>query len=323
MEQHPIPQQISSYQFKLVGDMTLGQFGKAAGGILLAVLVNTWKSTGIATLLIKYPLMAILGGGGLAMAFVPFEDRPLETWLLAFIKSIYAPTIFVWKKAIPANWLDVDRNKVLTKEEDELIEVPKKDEGKIREFIQSLPSFKRESKGSLVGGEEKTDVQSELEKVANSMTEEQKELIDKDKTKKEVKKEENKAVDKEDDGSMGNLDLKREKLKATGVAEFGGIPMPVTPTEPNVLSGMVIGPNNEIIEEAIVEVRDKSDNPVRVFKTNALGQFRTATPLLSGNYLVVTEKTGFVFDRVNVAMEGKILEPIKIRAKEKKEAVKS
>lgn len=323
MEQHPIPQQISSYQFKLVGDMTLGQFGKAAGGILLAFLVNTWKINGIAKILIKWPIMAILGGGGLLMAFVPFEDRPLETWLLAFIKSIYAPTIFVWKKTIPANWLDVDRNKVLTKEEDELIEVPKKDEGKIKEFIQSLPSFKRESKSGLVSGEEKTDVQSELEKVANSMTEEQRELIDKGKTKKEVKKEENKAVDKEDDGSMGNLDLKREKLKATGVAEFGGIPMPVTPTEPNVLSGMVIGPNNEIIEEAIVEVRDKSDNPVRVFKTNALGQFRTATPLLSGNYLVVTEKAGFVFDRVNVAMEGKILEPIKIRAKEKKEAVKS
>jgi len=37
MEQHPIPQQISSYQFKLVGDMTLAQFGKAAGGIVIAV----------------------------------------------------------------------------------------------------------------------------------------------------------------------------------------------------------------------------------------------------------------------------------------------
>jgi len=322
MEQHPIPQQISSYQFKLVGDMTLGQFGKAAGGILLAVLVNTWKTNGIATILIKYPLMAILGGGGLAMAFVPFEDRPLETWLLAFVKSIYAPTIFVWKKTIPVNWLDVDRNKVLSKEEDEVIEVPKKNEGKIIEFIQSLPSFKRESKNSLVSGEEKKDIQSDLEKVANSMTEEEKELLKKDKVKQEVKKEENKVVD-EEEGGGSNLDLRREKLKATGVAEFGGIPMPVTPTEPNVLSGMVIGPNNEIIEEAIVEVRDKSDNPVRVFKTNALGQFRTATPLLSGNYLVVTEKAGFVFDRVNVVMEGEILEPIKIRAKEKKEIEKS
>lgn len=322
MEQHPIPQQISSYQFKLVGDMTLGQFGKAAGGILLAVLVNTWKTNGIAKILIKWPIMAILGGGGLAMAFVPFEDRPLETWLLAFIKSIYAPTIFVWKKTIPANWLDVDRNKVLTKESDEVIEVPKKDEGKIREFIQSLPSFKRESKSNLVSGEEKTDAQAELEKVASSMTEEEKELIKRDKVKKVTKTEEA-TEDIEEKGSGVSVDLRREKLKATGVAEFGGIPMPVTPTEPNVLSGMVIGPNNEIIEEAIVEVRDKSDNPVRVFKTNALGQFRTATPLLSGNYLVVTEKVGFVFDRVNVAMEGKILEPIKIRAKEKKEVTKT
>jgi len=321
MEQHPIPQQISSYQFKLVGDMTLAQFGKAAGGILLAVLVNTWKTSGIVSLLIKYPLMAILGGGGLALAFVPFEDRPLETWLLAFLKSIYAPTIYVWKKTAPINWLDIDRNKVLTTGEDEILEVPKKDEGKIREFIQSLPSFKRESKADLTTQDEKVDIQSELEAVAESMTEEEKELIKNHKAIKKKDKEEANKTDNQEKEIGTNMALRREKLKATGVAEFGGIPMPVTPTEPNVLSGMVIGPNNEIIEEAIVEVRDKSDNPVRVFKTNALGQFRTATPLLSGNYLVVTEKVGFVFDRVNVAMEGKILEPIKIRAKEKKEAI--
>ena len=40
MEQHAIPQQISNYEFKLVGDMTLKQFLKAAAGIVLAQ--NLW-----------------------------------------------------------------------------------------------------------------------------------------------------------------------------------------------------------------------------------------------------------------------------------------
>ena len=31
MEQHPIPQQITSYEFEARGDMTLKQFGKAGG----------------------------------------------------------------------------------------------------------------------------------------------------------------------------------------------------------------------------------------------------------------------------------------------------
>ena len=35
METHPVPQNISSYEFRLVGDMTLKQFLYLAGGILL------------------------------------------------------------------------------------------------------------------------------------------------------------------------------------------------------------------------------------------------------------------------------------------------
>lgn len=309
MEQHPIPQQISSYQFKLVGDMTLGQFGKAAGGIVIAVLINTSKLV----FFIKYPLMFIFGVGGLALAFVPFEDRPLETWLIAFIRSIYSPTMFVWKKTKATNWLDLDNTKNIDSDkEDEDIEIPIKDENKIREFIQSLPSFKRESKKEKEEKAGTTDMEemNNLKKVVKEMEE--------PKGKKKKKKSEVVLEKTSDSDGVARASInKREKLTATGMAEFGGIPMPDTPTEPNVLSGMVIGPSDEIIEKAIVEVRDKNDNPVRVFKTNALGQFKTATPLLSGNYLVMTEKPGFEFDRVNVALEGKILEPIKIRAKRK------
>ncbi|KKR52786.1 MAG: hypothetical protein UT88_C0021G0001, partial [Candidatus Woesebacteria bacterium GW2011_GWD2_40_19] len=38
MEQHPIPQNISSYQFRLVGDMTLKQFFQLAGGFLVGLI---------------------------------------------------------------------------------------------------------------------------------------------------------------------------------------------------------------------------------------------------------------------------------------------
>ena len=109
MEQHPIPQQITSYEFKLVGEMTLKQFGKAAGGIIAALLINALPLV----FFIKWPLIFLFAGGGLALAFVPFQDRPLEGWLKAFIKSIYAPTIYVYKKRSRSNWLDVDLSKVI------------------------------------------------------------------------------------------------------------------------------------------------------------------------------------------------------------------
>lgn len=90
--QHPIPQQIASYKFKLVGDMTLPQFLKLAAGVSVALI---FYATGIPGI-VKWPLMLISAGLGTALAFVPLGGRPLEKWILAFVRSIYTPTSYVW-----------------------------------------------------------------------------------------------------------------------------------------------------------------------------------------------------------------------------------
>src|SRR3989344_3816180 len=95
MEQHPIPQQISSYQFRLIGDMTLKQFSYVAGGALLGLLIY---ATGLHPFL-KWLLILISVGMGAAFAFLPFEERPLSTWFISFFRSVYSPTVFIWKKA--------------------------------------------------------------------------------------------------------------------------------------------------------------------------------------------------------------------------------
>jgi hypothetical protein len=109
--------------------------------------------------------------------------------------------------------------------------------------------------------------------------------------------------------------LKKEKLEATGDALFGSIPMPDIPDLPNLVVGMVTDKNGGIVEGAIVEIQDKDGNPNRVLKTNQLGQFKTQTQLTNGTYLVVTEKSGKIFDRVTLNLSGKIVPPIKIIAK--------
>jgi hypothetical protein len=303
MEQHPIPQQITSYEFKLVGEMTLKQFGKAAGGIVLALIVNASPLV----FFIKWPLMFILAVGGLALAFVPFQDRPLETWMLAFIKSIYNPTIYLYKKKAMKNWLDVDLSRNLAKikvEEEEEEKRPVKEKTKVKEFIESLPSVEREDQKSKV----------------KSQKEEKKE-------KEEIKPEEPKerpnkpaaagALAGEEDWSGGrpDLKLKREKLGATGSIVFGEIPMPDIPDVPNLIVGMVTDRNKKIVEGAIVEIQDREGNPNRVLKTNSLGQFRTSTQLTDGEYLIVTEKENMAFDRVRLVLSGQIVPPVKIISK--------
>ena len=93
-QQHPIPQEISAYQFRLVGDMTLKQFLQVAAGIVIALIIYSTPIIGI----IKWPLVIIFGLTGVALAFLPLEERPLERWIIAFFRSVYSPTLYFWKK---------------------------------------------------------------------------------------------------------------------------------------------------------------------------------------------------------------------------------
>jgi len=95
MEQHPVPRNISGFQFRLIGDMTLKQFGYLAGGALIGYLIYAVFPI---PPLFKYPLIAVIVLGGVALAFLPIQDRPLDKWLIAFIKSITRPTQFLWQK---------------------------------------------------------------------------------------------------------------------------------------------------------------------------------------------------------------------------------
>jgi len=303
MEQHPIPQQISSYEFKLVGEMTLKQFGKAAGGVILALIVNSSHLV----FFIKWPLVFVFAAGGLALAFVPYQDRPLETWLLAFIKSIYNPTVYLYKKKAMKNWLDVDLSRNLAQikaeEEEEEEKRPVKEKAKVKEFIESLPSVGREDKKSKIKDPPTAKPVGRASQKEGSEP-------------KVADAEDSSGGLKEDwSGGRPDLKLKREKLGATGNIVFGEIPMPDIPDVSNLIVGMVTDSNKKIVEGAIVEIQDVEGNPNRVLKTNSLGQFRTSTQLTNGDYLVVTEKDKMTFDRVKLTLSGQIVPPVKIIAK--------
>ena len=96
MEQHPVPQNISSFQFKLIGDITLKQFAYVAGGVILAYIFTKFT---FFPWLLRMPLAVITALLGFGLAFVPIEERPMDRWLAAFFKSIYLPTQYVWRKS--------------------------------------------------------------------------------------------------------------------------------------------------------------------------------------------------------------------------------
>lgn len=98
MEQHPIPRQITSFEFKLIGFMTLHQF---------LYLVVFFPSAFVIFKIIPIPivnlLMALLtGGAGIAFAFLPVQDRPLDVWMKNFWKRLNAPTQYTYHKNNPS-----------------------------------------------------------------------------------------------------------------------------------------------------------------------------------------------------------------------------
>lgn len=94
MREHPIPQDITGYQFHIIGNMTIKQFAEVGLGVFLAFLVYTTNLPGP----IKWPIMTVLAGLGALAAFVPIAERPLDHWIVIFFNALFKPTKFYWKR---------------------------------------------------------------------------------------------------------------------------------------------------------------------------------------------------------------------------------
>lgn len=95
MEQHPVPRNISGFQFHLIGDMTIRQFAYLAIGVVCGYFIF---KTAPFSAVVNIPLALTFGFVGFAFAFLPIQERPLDKWILAFIKSIMSPTQYLWYK---------------------------------------------------------------------------------------------------------------------------------------------------------------------------------------------------------------------------------
>ena len=93
-KQHAVPQNIMSVEFKLIGSMTVRQFVYAAAGVIGAYLTYASTLPGI----FKWPLVIVIGLGGVGFAFVPVQDRGLDIWIRNFLMAISKPTLRIWKK---------------------------------------------------------------------------------------------------------------------------------------------------------------------------------------------------------------------------------
>jgi|GEM_PF-642321 len=93
--QHAVPQNIMDVEFKIIGDLTMRQFS-----YLMVLGLLSYFNTQFMVGIFKWPLTIFFMVLGLALAFIPVQDRGMDVWLVNFIKSVYSPTQRVWRKTI-------------------------------------------------------------------------------------------------------------------------------------------------------------------------------------------------------------------------------
>lgn len=342
MEQHPIPQQISSYQFKLVGDMTLKQFFQVAGGVIISLI---FYSTPLHPL-IKWPFILLSAGLGAALAFLPFEERPLERWIFAFFRSIYSPTLYFWKKTekppvfyteeavVPAITTVVNTNPIVEKNTANL-------EAAEKTFLQKIgglwnvaaPAPKQPTMNSVpntvptptqapvtfvqpvaapivplpaVHNSPNTPALSVPSQIPTVITKSAPRLV----------VEESTPITNHQIPITNSIEMQKieQKTITANVVEFSiDAAPPSPPIAINTISGQVMDQDRKIIEGAILEIKDSNSRPVRALKSNRAGHFIIVTPLQNGKYEVTIEKEGFKFEPVSFDAVGNMIPAIAIR----------
>lgn len=136
MREHPIPQDITGYKFHIIGSMTLKQFVEIAIGVGIAGLLYT---TNLPTA-IKYPLMLFAAASGGLVAFLPIEERPLDHWIITFIRVMYRPTQFFWKREAHIPEVFNYRQGTIIENQDFEFDLGPVKKERIREYLTTVPN---------------------------------------------------------------------------------------------------------------------------------------------------------------------------------------
>jgi len=329
--EHPIPQEVSTYEFRLVGDMTIKQFMQVAAGALISLVLY---SSNLAPY-VKWPLIIISFLAGVALAFFPIEDRPLSKWVVLFVKAIYSPTVYVWNKnahmyeffqaenaSLPLQPVANQSSTTITTSTVQSAQAPSAvlptDEGSAtlekqeKAFLDKVNIQFNSTSSSLTNAQSTPVAVPAKEEVGGFVTPQ---------TQKVKVEPQEKPVNLPSNGGtttyggqvtpMASEDLSR--AKSAVFSEEASPPSP--PTRPNVIVGQVMTVNGKIIDGAILEIKDSEGRSVRALRSNRLGHFMIVTPLVNGQYRITTEKDGFNFDPVSIEAKDQIIPPIAIWAK--------
>jgi hypothetical protein len=339
LKQHPIPQNVTSFQFKLVGEMTLKQFGYLAGGAILAYIAYNLPLPFFFT----WPLAALFALGGIGFAFVPIEQRPMDVWFMSFIKSVYSPTLYIWQRepphkpnspaapppSLPVTGITLSSKNIL----DMLFMKKKNAPEKTSPVLTPNPTTPSQpprptpaptiQTSPVQPPEKEVSRQYPISPIQTSPTHPpKKEEPPRSDLEKKLEKalEENRKLEEELASIKKMLQTQQQIMSPSPNKPIAPTPFVQKPA-PNMISGIVKQQTGEVLHSILVTVKDKDDVPLRALKTNKMGQFASSTPLPNGVYAIDIEdpKGIFFFQPIEITLTGQSMDPLIIVAKSKQD----
>lgn len=334
MGPHPIPQNVTSFQFHLVGDMTLRQFLYLAAGAVIAYILFVFLSPIYP--LVAWPLIIISALMGAAFAFLPIGSRPLDYWLGAFLKAIYSPTKRVWKKNGQTY-----KDQSLFNSRLNLYLTSLQPTTQVKQpIIRPFPQLAATPPPAPLPTKDELGKTVDLARQAQNL---QLKIIQTERTLNQIKSETQKSTPTPVDYTQQvnkivadlntlvtqssqvkqqiehvikpeQVNTAREKVRIIIPAKPKQTQLALT-TFPNVINGVIKDSKGDYIEGCIAVIHDKEGLPVRALKTNKLGQFTGSTPLPNGTYTLALEKDNYTFDVLQIELAGETLPPLQIKAK--------
>jgi hypothetical protein len=333
MENHPIPQDVTGFQFKLIGNMTVRQFAYLATGTVLAVVLFQLP----VHILIRFPFSLFFALLGVGLAYLPVGGRSMDAMIGYYIKALIRPTIFTYD-GTPSQTDDLAKAPVITVKSlgqitSGLNLIPKDKLKVYLETFDAQPRNKLDEKehnflmsiANLAASN--IVIQPGASPAPALVTQRISEQISP--TPKPV--DSNLVSDRPVAAPIPYEAIPLPKAEATPqIAQNPPervtliqprhitksynktVSVPSNPTYPNLVVGITKDSRGNALAGILVEIKDKDNGPVRAFKTNEFGKFASATPLTNGAYTIDFEdpKAQNKFEKIVINLEGQIIPPI-------------
>ena len=313
--------------------------------------------------LVRLPFMIIFAAIGIGLAFVPIDGRPMDTMIINFAKAVPAENRYIYRKKgviIPAfEFVRITQPKTTqqlqAKPTDEstdkkalfmrqLQKSYTKPDKRELELLNNIKGFFDESvltRGvNHVNADEMPVSKIKLSKPVGAPNQKTEDIPEPQITVPSPanvqaamsQEKQNKQINEQIKAKSGRtaespeIPKGQEPKNAKAVSPQTQVQagFPTLPDIPNIIMGIVKDPRGKILQNILVEVLDQNNIPVRAFKTNALGQFASATPLPNGTYRLYFEdpQKKNEFETIEAIMNGEIFNPIEIFSTDSREKLR-